>query len=154
MTLLHHARALALDLLDLVAPPRCVACGDPYPARLPLCAGCDEHLLPAEDAPPGVRVPFAHGGPLARAIYRAKYDGDPSVAVALGHLLAAHAELPAARYAWVVPVPLHGARLRARGYNQAHELGRCLARRLGAPLASGLVACRNATVFSPSGSAS
>ncbi|WP_338055823.1 ComF family protein [Sulfurivermis fontis] len=39
----------------------------------------------------------------------------------------------------IVPVPLHPARLRERGYNQALELARPLARRFGIPLAHGLV---------------
>jgi len=35
----------------------------------------------------------------------------------------------------IVPVPLHRSRLRQRGYNQALELARPLAARLGVPLA-------------------
>jgi Predicted amidophosphoribosyltransferases len=37
----------------------------------------------------------------------------------------------------IVPVPLHISRLRERGFNQAHELARPLARHLGIPLRPG-----------------
>lgn len=38
----------------------------------------------------------------------------------------------------IVPMPLHRARLRRRGFNQALELARPLARKLGIPLANGI----------------
>lgn len=38
----------------------------------------------------------------------------------------------------IVPMPLHRARLRRRGFNQALELARPLARELGIPLANGI----------------
>jgi ComF family protein len=34
----------------------------------------------------------------------------------------------------ILPVPLHPARRRARGFNQAHEIARPIASRIGAPL--------------------
>ncbi|MFT5258401.1 MAG: ComF family protein [Saprospiraceae bacterium] len=34
----------------------------------------------------------------------------------------------------IIPIPLHEARLKQRGYNQAHQLGHQLAKRLGIPL--------------------
>jgi len=45
----------------------------------------------------------------------------------------------------LVPVPLHPVRLRERGYNQSHELGRILASRLGIPLRSEVVVRTRAT---------
>jgi ComF family protein len=45
----------------------------------------------------------------------------------------------------IAPVPLHLARWRERGFNQATELARPLARRLGVPLDERLVARRRAT---------
>jgi len=75
-----------------------------------------------------VLAPFAHGGALARAIHRPKYGDDPSLARRLGALLA-HAladTLPPCDL--VIPVPLHRRRLAARGFNQAVEIARALAR--------------------------
>lgn len=134
-TLLPWLRSLTEDLVDLVAPHTCAACGAPFPTRRPLCALCLHHLAPADEAPEGVLVAYDHGGPLAKAIHRAKYGDDPAVAVALGTLLAdaweAHDE---GAVDVVVPVPLHASRLRARGFNQSVELSRVLAKRLGAPI--------------------
>lgn len=138
MTHLRHAlaglRALAADLLDLVAPLACAACDAPYPPHPPLCDACRAYLLPADERPAGVSVTFEHGASLARAIYRAKYDGDPAVAASLGALLVETFEAPDEPYDAIVPVPLHPQRLRSRGYNQSRELSRALARHLRVPV--------------------
>lgn len=126
-------RVLFSELLDLIAPLDCVACRSLYPAHpridgAPgvLCHSCAMALEPAEDPPPGVIVPFAHVGPLARAIHRAKYGEDPSIARRLG-ILFAHATAGAFRECDViVPVPLHPRRLARRGFNQAVEIARAL----------------------------
>lgn len=132
---------LGRSLVDLYAPPECASCGDPRPsfprASPSLCALCARALEPASDPPlPGAVAPYEHGGPLAHAIRRAKYDDAPATARALGRLLAhTLATLrPAllASHTLVVPVPLHATRLRARGYNQALELARGLASAHGA----------------------
>jgi len=120
------------DLADLVAPHRCAACRETSPRDPPLCDVCRAGLLPAEGLPPGVWAPYAHGGPLARAIYHAKYDNDPALARALGALLASQLEPDFGVFDRVVPVPLHPARLRMRGYNQAYALALPVARSLGA----------------------
>ncbi len=129
--ILSLARDLARDLADLVAPPVCAACGAAFPPSPPLCALCRGHLAPPDDPPPGVAVSFDHGGPLARAIHRAKYGRDPGVAASLGALLAETWRAGAAVDV-IVPVPLHPARLASRGFNQSVELSRALAKRLGA----------------------
>jgi len=144
MTPLHRAlaglRSVAAELLDLVAPPACAACDEPYPAHPPLCDACRSYLLPADERPAGVSVTFEHGASLARAIYRAKYDGDPAVAASLGALLVETFEPPVEPYDAIVPVPLHPQRLRSRGYNQSRELSRALARHLRVPVLTDVVA--------------
>lgn len=74
-------------------------------------------------------------GPIRQAIHRLKYGNLTAMAPTLGGLLVdAYWET-----AWsaevVVPVPLHPARQRRRGYNQAERLARPLAKALGIPLA-------------------
>lgn len=122
---------LVADLADLVAPHRCAACAEPSPRRLPLCDVCRAGLVPAEGLPNEVWAPYAHGGPLARAIYHAKYDDAPALARTLGDLLARSVADWAGSIDRVVPVPLHPARLRHRGYNQAYALALPVARVLG-----------------------
>jgi ComF family protein len=124
------------DLLDLVAPPRCAACDEPFPHATPLCATCRDALLPPAETPDGVRAAFLHGGPIAAAIHRAKYGDDPRVAVVLGALL--RDVLPRG-IDLVAPIPLHPKRLRARGFNQAARLAEPVAAALGVPLARALL---------------
>lgn len=122
--------SLARDLLDLVAPVLCLGCHAPHPANPPLCDLCRDLLIATVDTSPDAVVLYEHAGPLVGAIHRAKYDGDPDVAAALGALLLpALARLPG-RFDVVVPVPLHARRLTERGYNQSAEL----ARPLGIPI--------------------
>ena len=132
-----------MALLDLVLPPACGSCG--RAGRL-LCDGCRSQLraptseadrFQAADA--GVVLgdalvlalaAFAYEGALRRALQRLKYIGAARMARPL-----AEAAAPVLRRltdisgpAVLVPVPVHIARQRERGYNQAlllaAELGR------------------------------
>lgn len=77
-------------------------------------------------------VPFRYAWPLDRLETRYKFSAN----LAAGRILAAlwrdhlPPELPEA----IVPVPLHRARLRQRGYDQAHQLARQVARHMQLPL--------------------
>ncbi len=87
------------------------------------------------------------GNELARAVQHLKYRGRRSLAAPLAELLARHYPFaPFADDALVVPVPLHLARLRARGYNQATLLARGLARRRRLAFAPRLLERCRATV--------
>lgn len=132
-----------MSLLNLLLPPSCAGCGR-YGAAI--CAGCRAAFRPLGSTSDTFLAPdpsifvgealtlavaaFAHGGAAQRILRRLKYGG--------GHRLAAPlaaVALPGFRRlqrvtgrAILVPVPLHEARLRDRGYNQAQliaaELGR------------------------------
>lgn len=75
----------------------------------------------------------AEPSPLAAALRRFKYTGDRLAGRRLTAVFARHVTRSAATYDCVVPVPLHPARLRERGFNQAAWLSRALARTLGIP---------------------
>lgn len=138
-------------------PPRCLLCGDAGHEGLDLCRDCAAELprnrsccarcalplaLPAalcgrcQRHPPPWQAawsPFRYGWPLDRLESRFKFSRELAAGrslVALWQREARPIELPAL----IVPVPLHRARLRQRGYNQALELARPLARALGVPL--------------------
>lgn len=84
------------------------------------------------------RAAFVYRPPLDRLLPRAKFHGDLASARVLARLMArelADAERPQA----LVPVPLHRDRLRRRGYDQALELARPLARALALPLRDDLL---------------
>ena len=123
--------------------PLCRTCGVPL-GRDP-CAGCLRHP-PAFSAAraAALYLPAAGGlNPLAAAVQGLKYRRRRALADALGALLAER--YPFADDALLVPVPLHRARLRERGFNQALLLARALGRRRGLPVAPRLLVRVRAT---------
>ena len=128
---------------DLAAnQPCCPACALPLESAAPLCGAC------VRKPPPFTRawVPFRYGHPLDLLETRFKFAGDLAAGRVLAGLLAERArhDRPALPDL-IVPVPLHVSRLRERGYNQALELARPLARTLGVPLRHDLLLRRRAT---------
>jgi ComF family protein len=81
-----------------------------------------------------VLAPLAYGAPLDHYLHAFKYRGARALGRALGLLLAPSLRPAAVRLDGLVPVPLHRARLRERGYNQAREIARTLGRELELPL--------------------
>ena len=136
---MHLARC-ARGLLFLLSDPACAACELPLgPQQTLFCEACGDLLEPFPQVAPQ-RLPSAcyhYGGPLAEAIRRLKYGGRPDLARPLGQLAARTGAAFAGRVDQVVPIPLHGSRLRSRGYNQAALLAAPLARALGVPLRVG-----------------
>lgn len=159
------------NVQSLFYPHRCLLCGaagaegrDLCPAclaELPhnpvACRLCALPLAECEDGicgaclkrpPPldGSIIPFRYAPPLDHLLLGLKFNRQLLHARLLGGLLADAivadgGELPDA----ILPVPLHPARLRERGYNQALELARPVARRLGLPLLTGGVLRQKAT---------
>lgn len=89
-------------------------------------------------------APLAWRFPVDVLVSRFKYGGALHHGALLGRLLAEQCLGRAVD--GVVPVPLHRARLAARGFNQAQELARPVAAGLGVPLLAD--ACRR-TVATP-----
>lgn len=138
--------------------PICPGClgASAFPAGLPLCRCCSRPLDgPGSLCPDcSAGVPFAgavalglHRPPLATAVHLLKYGRRPALAGPLGRALAARVRdrWPGLALAAVVPMPLHPSRWAQRGYNQAEELARTLARELGLPLRPGWLRRRRPT---------
>ena len=136
--------------LDVVYPPRCAACDGPRAAgSAPLCEPCEATLCrhkeehrPEPDGSPlaGRYSAFQHGGAIAQAVARFKYDGRVDLAPALGWLLVhPPPRPPGVAPLVIVPVPLHPRRLRRRGFNQAVPLARALSRVVDAPMVPALL---------------
>ena len=121
-------------------PPLCLRCGWPV-ASAGICDACRQS--PSQLA--GIRSVSLHESRLRQGIHALKYSG---LRVLAGPLAEAMAEvwwrepLPAHL---IVPVPLHRARLRHRGYNQSLLLARELRARIGLPVRSDLLARRRNT---------
>jgi ComF family protein len=125
----------------LLAPPLCWSCRGRARAREPLCLACRGSLRPL-GAPPselaGVRswAAVAYEG-AARDLVRAlKYRGAVAVADTMAAQIVARAPAELLRGGVLVPVPLHPARRRRRGFNQAELLARAIGRRGGLPAAT------------------
>ena len=149
--LLRAAVSGARDLEAFALPQRCPGCGQPAEAERLLCGACFAsvpalsfalcaHCLVRGREPVGcARHPQAQVWPAlvyderaALLVHALKYGARPGLADALAERLAR--ALPAALAAdLVTAVPLHSARRRERGYNQAWRLAAGLASRLGVP---------------------
>jgi ComF family protein len=81
-----------------------------------------------------IRAVALFDGPLRHAIHALKYRRLSALAEPLGDLLADFWIQAPERADAVVPVPLHAARQRERGYNQAALLAHRVGRRAGAPV--------------------
>jgi ComF family protein len=112
---------------------RCGRCGAPLSRPMPACSPCIRRPPAfASAAALGLYRPTAVGlNPLATVVQALKYRGRRLLARELGEMLATSLDARGAQL--VVPMPLHAARLRARGYNQAALLARRAARCLRRP---------------------
>ncbi len=146
---------LANDLIDFFFPDLCAGCdGHLVKGEEGLCIGClltlpvtsfekypDNPVMKQFWGKVPVRAAMAYchfskGGKMQRMIHELKYNNRPDIGVVLGQQCAR--KLLASGSSWdaqlVIPVPLHPAKQRARGYNQAAAFGRGLAQVLQVPL--------------------
>ncbi|HEV2213478.1 MAG TPA: ComF family protein, partial [Gammaproteobacteria bacterium] len=105
----------------------CPRCAAPLPPDIdtPLCGDCIKSPPPWDEA----KSPLAYAYPLDKLIQRFKFNGDLPIGRLLGELLADYLAAGGAKPELLIPVPLHPSRLRERGFNQANELARPIARR-------------------------
>ena len=118
----------------------CPTCALPLPMSAPACGACLGRAPPLS----AVHAAFVYARPLDRLLPRFKFHGDLAAGRLLSQLLA-DAGAGWTRPDALVPIALHAARLRSRGYDQALELARPVARRLAIPLRPELLARRRAT---------
>lgn len=117
-----------------VGAGHCTCCAQHFqsPASNHLCGNCLQQ-------PPAFSIVHAAGiyqGTIKDAIHRLKYRGQLTLARPLGDLVLT--SLTERDKAFIpdkiIPVPLHIKRLRKRGYNQALEIARPIAKGLNVPL--------------------
>ncbi len=148
-----------VELLDLLFPPRCVSCRRPghalcpdciariHPIPAPFCQYCGRPLLAADERCTcrrrrwyldGIRAATLHEGIARQAVHAIKYDHRRDLAVPLATLLQRTLVQVPLTFDLVTAVPLHPARERERGYNQAELLARALAAQIDTPYCPGL----------------
>jgi ComF family protein len=127
----------------MLVPPSCWSCGGPARRGEPLCAACRRSLrrLPAQlvlasDVP--LWAPLAYEGAARELVRALKFRGAVRVAESMAAQLVANAPAGLLTRGALVPVPLHPARRRRRGFNQARLLADAVSRRSGLPVWDGL----------------
>ena len=108
-------------------------CGLPVPAHSRICGQCQQQ----ESAIGRTVAPWLYQPPVDGLIQDLKFHGKLPAGRLLGAMLARCAAIRASPAEAIVPLPLHHRRLRERGFNQAAEIARPLARELGIPLRTG-----------------
>lgn len=142
--------------LDLLLPRWCIGCGreGAYVCASclatftaidsPVCARCGRPLgddavcrdcIDADACINGIRAPYLFDGLLRAVIHEFKYRNLRGLAPLLAGLLADYLSVNPVPGDVLVPVPLHTARLRERGYNQSALLAKELGQRTGLPAA-------------------
>ncbi len=156
--MLKHALRIIGDWETIVFPKSCICCGAVTPSRgRMICPFCLTQRFPETPAgmrpstsdvilPESVRQQYAlwtfdKGGLLQDLLHAMKYGGFPSIGEETGSLLGERlarfyltdCRRPAEEYV-LMPVPLHPAKKRMRGYNQARCIAKGMERTTGLPL--------------------
>jgi len=113
-----------------VSPPACPVCALPSPSAL-RCGACQQRPRPFCRTISATLYAF----PVDRLLQAYKYGGALPMAAVFADLLAdVVATAGDDPVDAIVPVPLAAARLRERGFNQAHEIARRLVPRFAVPV--------------------
>jgi ComF family protein len=114
----------------------CPRCGRPFDSPETLTHSPDHHCLACRQTPPTFDQALSVGyfeGPLREAIHQFKYRPCRSLGKPLAGWMAENIR-PVSDIDCIIPVPLHVARLRQRGFNQALILAYELSRTFTIPL--------------------
>ena len=116
--------------------PFCAKCSQPFPGDITgsfTCANCMDRVLHFDAAVSAYRS----RGVVRQVIHQFKYGRQTHLRHVIGGWLAEaldDSRLAGQRFDLIVPVPLHPARQRERGFNQAELLAEALHRRSGIPV--------------------
>ncbi len=144
---------------EFTAPAVCLVCGrllDKYNSFGYICGTCFE-FLPAAPEPEKIMIKispnfdaddlsiskfyslFIYTEGYENIVKSIKYEGFTRLASAFGELLGEKISHCNEAYEGIVPVPIHNARMRERGFNQAELIARGICERMKTPLADILV---------------
>jgi ComF family protein len=119
-----------------IVPPFCAKCSEPFPGAITQtfrCANCEHRTLHFESAVAAYRS----RGLVRKLVHEFKYGHHRYLQYPLADWLGETLRDPrlgGRRIDLIVPVPLHPARERERGFNQAALLAELLARKTALPL--------------------
>ena len=130
-----------------ISPPFCAKCSQPFAGAITgsfICANCEGRVLHFDAAVSVCRS----RGVVRKVIHDFKYGRQLHLRHLVGRWLSetlTDARLAGQRFDLIVPVPLHPARQRERGFNQAELLALELHQRCGLPLGKVLQRTRYTT---------
>jgi competence protein ComFC len=119
-----------------IAPPFCAKCSEPFSGAITQtfsCANCEHRILHFDSAVAAYRS----RGLVRKLVHAFKYGRERHLRHPLAEWLGETMRDPRLRgrhFDLIVPVPLHPARERERGFNQATLLAELLARQVALPL--------------------
>ena len=120
--------------MPVIGAPRCHRCGNPGSSPC-LCIAEGTRIWPLD----GMRSAFLFESPVREAVLALKYANLRSVGRALSGYAAEMLTKDNLYFDVLVPVPLHGRRLRQRGYNQSQIIAGHLGKELGIEVESRLL---------------
>ena len=153
-------------ILDFFIDRRCACCGAPLEhGRYCICESCenegifDNQRLKVKDnaierrlwgltscLAAGALMNYTEDNGAKTLIHNLKYNNDRKVAIQIGEAIAKRiaSNDRFGHIDYIVPVPLHAARLKMRGYNQSELIADRIAKILGAQVSTdNLYRCRN-----------
>lgn len=151
----HPVQSLLRPLYEFIFPPSCLVCDAPMERTSGrVCAACWHSLRPVASADRTYRlaaerlirhghldgvVPLWHfeqEGTLQSMVHALKYNGITDIGVEMGRFLGERLrEEKVIEHAdGIIPVPLHRAKYRERGYNQSEFISRGIQQVTGLPL--------------------
>lgn len=164
--MIHHVSALAGEaaagLIDLLYPPLCLHCDARTAPGVLLCPACRARLEPVDAAATARLLErletnwiddavsvwyFDKGSPLQDVQHALKYGNRPVCGSWMGaHLARALRQVPGSEPDFIVPIPLHHARMLERGYNQSRAIAAAVADVLELPLRTDVLTRTRATL--------
>lgn len=148
------------DFIALFYPAECLACGDSLvKGEDTVCSSCllqlPRTLYPWNEYNPflekfGGRLPINFGAALMhfrktgiaqKLLHKLKYNDHPEIGVRLGFLIGRELirQKLAEQIDYIIPLPLHPAKERRRGYNQSQKIAEGIAEEIGKPMRGNVI---------------
>jgi len=136
---------LSKGITNLIYPPLCEVCGvkiEPEPKQNSLCETCKNNITLIKPAVAlkhndiNIWAVCAYEGVIKHCVHLFKYNARLNLLNALSSLMIDFIKnhLKDKKFDLIIPVPLHGARLRERGFNQAELLAKKISTHISQPL--------------------
>lgn len=151
-------RTLSRILLDFVLPPSCLSCQNLLqPGERHLCSSCWSAIPRIDESLPLYRETrtkllssgevdelispfvFEKEGTFQSLVHALKYSGFVSVGLLLGNRVGEEMNSGGIEADALIPIPLHRARKRERGYNQAELIAEGISEKTGIPVRANLL---------------